>query len=148
GLPFATVEVIDSEHLQGESPLLEEGPHDAAVEEAGAIRAVLSSAVLAVAAPLTVEPVAGTLSSTRFASGGASRIAVPVAGFPLDAVLRVGGQPVLPSMPGGPRQGGGAGAGGRGAATGELAHRVLDGLVPDLEPGLYTADVYLPGFGV
>ncbi len=144
GLPLSQVEVVDGEHLRGLSPPLPEGPHAASLTEGAVERARLPDAVLALPLAPDAAPVIGRPAAARFAAVN-DRIDIAATGIPTGAVLRVGGVPVTPA-PLGPC--GVTGGGGGGGIAGGGDHAVFEGLVPDLPPGRYAVDFYLPDQGV
>jgi hypothetical protein len=149
GLPLTAVEIeeqVDGQLLRGLSPALPEGPHAASITEGAAELARLDDAVEALPIELPMPPVLGRPAARRFAAG-VDRIAIAAAGVPEAAVLRVGGTEVVEVAPSSPcgvvgGQGGGAGIAGDGG------HAVFEGMVPNLPPGRYVVDFYLPGQGV
>jgi len=149
GQPLTQVEFVrgvDGEQFRGLSPPLAEGPHFASLTEGDAERARLPDAVHALPIQLPAPPVLGRPPAPRFAAGN-DRIAIPAAGVPSAAVLRVGGVPVLAVAPSSPCGLIGGEGGGGGIAAGG-GHAVFEGIVPPLAPGNYSVDFYVPGQGI
>lgn len=154
GFQLTRVEVLDGEHLRGWSPALPEGLHAATLDDGLTPLARLENAVTAL--PLSSSPVTtGRLQANRFRSG-VDTISLAVESLPRDAVLRVGGVEVLQSPPTSTCSLGVGGGGSRGENAGErgagggiaLVSGILEGLVPELPPGLHPVDLFVPGKGV